>query len=203
MRAPWVAQAVADDAQLDARGPPGRARRRQHGDPPPQLARGASPPLLLSAAASPAAGLHARASITPSCTPLPRWPCARERTQVEGRAITPGQTLYLRCPAVSLLQSHPFSVADVVHTDGGAAHAVVHVMAQGPWTRAVCAKLAQGETLRLQVRVCVCVRWRSSAASRPSCGVQAERFRGVFCVACRLRGRTPLSSTTTRRPPRT
>ncbi len=113
--------------------------------------------------------------------------------------MTPGQTLYVRCPSISLFESHPFSVADVLSSGPGVSHAVVHLKVQGPWTRKLAAQLEQGKTVRLQVRArgprVTPLCW--PAANEALCGGRTWKSYCVLAVR-RWRGRTRRSWTTTR-----
>jgi len=68
-----------------------------------------------------------------------------------GTRVAVGQTMYLRFPAVSVLESHPVSVADV-YTAGSEPRAVIHLRAGGPWsTRLKSLVQQEGAPLKLQV----------------------------------------------------
>ncbi len=68
--------------------------------------------------------------------------------------MAPGQTIYVRCRAVSYLQAHPFTLASVTSdaADKGQVSGIVHIKVLGPWTKALRALAAKGNGLTLQVR---------------------------------------------------
>ncbi len=73
-------------------------------------------------------------------------------TSLSTKGPMPGQTVYLRCPAISLFQSHPFSVADVATEFApNRLYLTLHLAVKGPWTSALRTRLLSGETVSLQV----------------------------------------------------
>lgn len=76
-----------------------------------------------------------------------RWP--------KGAHIAAGQTLYIRCRSISLLQAHPFTLSSVSHPEPGDKQSIItgllHIRAQGPWTLALRELAAKGHGLTLQV----------------------------------------------------
>lgn len=70
----------------------------------------------------------------------------------KGAVVSAGQTLYLRCGAISHLDSHPFTIASVsAGGDGQGWVAVVHIKVMGPWTRKLKELAESGARLCMQV----------------------------------------------------
>nr|BAA22845.1 HCR2 [Alvikia littoralis] len=69
--------------------------------------------------------------------------------------VSPGSTVWLRCPAITKLDAHPFSVAEVQEqcddSSGGGPSCIVHMRASGPWTKALAALSKDGGDITMQV----------------------------------------------------
>lgn len=71
--------------------------------------------------------------------------------QIEGKAISAGQHFWLRCPAISVLQAHPFSMADVQKGEGDTVLVTTHFRCFGAWSQTFAHTMAQGCSLSAQV----------------------------------------------------
>lgn len=89
---------------------------------------------------------------------FPQYPYPRIFLPLQATHLVAGQTVYLCAPAISLLQAHPYSIADISPAgcdglDGTApVTAVVHIKVVGGWSRELRRRLQEQKQVMLQVR---------------------------------------------------
>lgn len=103
--------------------------------------------------ANSACNTHRIAPSTLTLTNNHHKPHPTNRTQ--GTPLSPGQTVYLRAPGASLLESHPFTLSDAWEEDDAACgphvSTLVHIKVTGDWTASLKKLVAAGQGLTLQV----------------------------------------------------